>query len=121
MVSNHEPLRRDVLKTLNAALDLAGDHDATYWTRDYYNDLLKENKTIYNTYLYNEGPKSAMKVEEVKAEFAEDAPTLNGFEILNKYFDEAFANNPKLLAFGEDFRTHWGCEPGLQWSAIKIW
>jgi pyruvate/2-oxoglutarate/acetoin dehydrogenase E1 component/TPP-dependent pyruvate/acetoin dehydrogenase alpha subunit len=102
LVSNHEPLRRDVLKTLNAALDLAGDHDATYWTRDYYNDLLKENKTIYNTYLYNEGPKSAMKVAEVKAEFAEDAPTLNGFEILNRYFDEALAHNPKLLAFGED-------------------
>ena len=102
LVSNHEPLRRDVLKTLNAALDLAGAHDATYWTRDYYNDLLKENKTIYNTYLYNEGPKSAMKVEEVKAEFGDDAPTLNGFEILNRYFDEAFAHNPKLLAFGED-------------------
>ena len=102
LVSNHEPLRRDVLKTLNAALDLAGDHDATYWTRDYYNDLLKENKTIYNTFLYNEGPKSAMKVEEVKAEFGDDAPTLNGFEILNRYFDEAFAYNSKLLAFGED-------------------
>jgi pyruvate/2-oxoglutarate/acetoin dehydrogenase E1 component/TPP-dependent pyruvate/acetoin dehydrogenase alpha subunit len=102
LVSNHEPLRRDVLKTLNAALDLAGNHDAAYWTRDYYNDLLKENRNIYSTHLYNEGPKSALKVEEVKAEFSDDAPTLNGFEILNKYFDEAFANNPKLLAFGED-------------------
>src|SRR5678809_953070 len=40
LVSNHEPLRRDVLKTLNAALDLAGNHDAAYWTRDYYNCLL---------------------------------------------------------------------------------
>ena len=102
LVSNHEPLRRDVLKTLNAALDLAGDHDAAYWTKDYYDDLLAENKILYNTRLYNEGPKSALKVEEVKAQFDKDSPTLNGFEVLNRYFDEAFALNPKLLAFGED-------------------
>jgi pyruvate/2-oxoglutarate/acetoin dehydrogenase E1 component len=102
LVANHEPLRRDVLKTLNAALDLAGDHDAAYWTRDYYNDLLKENKNIYNTHLYNEGPKSALKVEEVEPVFDDDAPTMNGFEILNRYFDTAFENDAKLIAFGED-------------------
>jgi pyruvate/2-oxoglutarate/acetoin dehydrogenase E1 component/TPP-dependent pyruvate/acetoin dehydrogenase alpha subunit len=102
LVANHEPLRRDVLKTLSAALDLAGDHDAAYWTKDYYNDLLTENKKLYNTHLYNEGPKSALKVKEVKPEFDDDAPTINGFEILNRYFDESFANNPKLIAFGED-------------------
>ena len=27
---------------------------------------------------------------------------MNGYEILNKYFDELFARNPKVLAFGED-------------------
>jgi pyruvate/2-oxoglutarate/acetoin dehydrogenase E1 component/TPP-dependent pyruvate/acetoin dehydrogenase alpha subunit len=102
LVANHEPLRRDVLKTLNAALDLAGDHDAAYWTKDYYQDLLNENKNIYNTYLYNEGPKSALKVEEIKPVFEDDALTMNGFEILNRYFDAAFAHNPKLIAFGED-------------------
>jgi pyruvate/2-oxoglutarate/acetoin dehydrogenase E1 component/TPP-dependent pyruvate/acetoin dehydrogenase alpha subunit len=102
LVANHEPLRRDVLKTLNAALDLAGDHDAAYWTKDYYQDLLNENKNLYNTYLYNEGPKSALKVEEIKPVFEDDALTMNGFEILNRYFDAAFAHNPKLIAFGED-------------------
>jgi pyruvate/2-oxoglutarate/acetoin dehydrogenase E1 component/TPP-dependent pyruvate/acetoin dehydrogenase alpha subunit len=102
LISNQEPLRRDVLKTLNAALDLAGDHDAAYWIKDFYYDLLNENKNLYNSYLYNEGSKSAMKVKEINAEFADDAPILNGFEILNNYFDEAFAHNPKLIAFGED-------------------
>ncbi len=102
LVANHEPLRRDVLKTLNAALDLAGDHDAAYWTKDYYNDLLNENEKLYSSHLYNEGPKSALKVKEVKPEFADDATTMNGFEILNRYFDEAFDHNPKLIAFGED-------------------
>jgi len=102
LVANHEPLRRDILKTLNAALDLAGEQDAVYWTRDYYNDLLNENKILYNTYLYNEGTKSALKVGEIKPSFDEDASVMNGFEILNRYFDAAFENNPKLIAFGED-------------------
>src|SRR5690348_9465496 len=48
-----EPLRRDVLKALNAALDLAGDSDDAFWTKDYYNELLAENKKLYNSHLYN--------------------------------------------------------------------
>ena len=102
LAANREPLRRDVLKALNTVLDIAGDHDAAYWTRDYYNDLLKENKALYNSHLYNEGPKSALKVEEVKPVFTEHSPTVNGFEVLNKYFDELFTHNPKMVAFGED-------------------
>lgn len=100
--ANKEPLRRDVLKTLYAAINLAGNSDAAFWTRDYYNDLLEENKKLYNTYLYNEGPKSALHVKEVKPVYSQDAPTVNGYEILNKYFDQLFTENPKVVAFGED-------------------
>ncbi len=100
--ANREPLRRDVVKTLHAALTFAGDSDAAYWTKDYYNDLLAENKKLYNTHLYNEGPKSALNVKEVKAVFGDNAPELNGFEILNKFFDELFTSNEKVVAFGED-------------------
>ena len=102
LVTNREPLRRDVLKTLNASLGIVGNNDAAYWTKDYYNDLLEENKKLYNTLLYNEGPKSALKVQEVKPVFLEDAPVINGFEVLNKFFDQLFTNNPKVVAFGED-------------------
>ncbi|NOT51821.1 MAG: transketolase [Chitinophagaceae bacterium] len=100
--ANREPLRRDVLKTLYAALDLAGNADAAYWTKDYYNDLSRENKKLYNTHLYNEGVKSALKVPEIKAVISDDSPVLNGFEVLNKFFDELFHSNPKVVAFGED-------------------
>jgi pyruvate/2-oxoglutarate/acetoin dehydrogenase E1 component/TPP-dependent pyruvate/acetoin dehydrogenase alpha subunit len=102
LASNREPLRRDVLRIINAALNVLGSHEAAYWLRDYYNDLQKENKELYNSFLYNEGPKSALNVSEVKIRYNEDAPTINGFEILNHYFDELFANNPKVFAFGED-------------------
>jgi len=102
LTGKKEPLRRDVMRILNIAINLIGNHDAGFWLKDYYNDLKKENAELFNTYLYNEGEKSALKVAEVKAQFAEDAPTLNGFEVLNHYFDQLFASNPKLFAFGED-------------------
>jgi len=100
--SNREPLRRDVMKVLYAAINLLGKDDASHLLRDYYNDLKKENQSLFNTYLYNQGHGSTLNVEEVKLRYDADAPTVNGFEVLNKYFDRLFANNPKVLAFGED-------------------
>lgn len=102
LTTNREPLRRDVMKALYDAIDIAGENDKAFWTKDYYHELLKENKALYNSYLYNEGPKSALKVKEAKARFANDAPMINGYEVLNKYFDQLFGSNPKVVAFGED-------------------
>ncbi|OQY94765.1 MAG: transketolase [Sphingobacteriales bacterium UTBCD1] len=98
----HDPLRRDVVKALNAALDLSGNSDSASWTKAYYKELIAEGKEIYNSSLYDEGPKSALKVEEVKAIIPENAVMINGFEVLNKYFDALFASDPRVLAFGED-------------------
>jgi pyruvate/2-oxoglutarate/acetoin dehydrogenase E1 component len=64
--------------------------------------LLKENERLYNSHLYNEGPRSALRVSEKKAAFDAEAVMVNGYEVLNKYFDQLFANNQKVLAFGED-------------------
>ena len=100
--SNREPMRRDVMRSLYAILNVAGDHDAAFWAKDYYGDLLKENELLYNSHLYNTGEKSALNVAETHAVIAADAPMINGFEVLNKYFDVLFANNPYVVAFGED-------------------
>ncbi len=100
--ANREPLRRDIMKTLKDAIDLAGTNDVAFWTKDYYKDLVEENRRLYNSLLYNEGPKSALKVEEVKPVYQENAVAINGYEILNKYFDQLFVHNPKVVAFGED-------------------
>jgi pyruvate/2-oxoglutarate/acetoin dehydrogenase E1 component/TPP-dependent pyruvate/acetoin dehydrogenase alpha subunit len=97
-----EPLRRDVMRILSTAITIVGGHDAGYWLKDYYQDLQKENQSLYNTHLLNEGERSALKVAAVAPSYDKDAPTLNGFEVLNHYFDQLFANNPKVFAFGED-------------------
>jgi pyruvate/2-oxoglutarate/acetoin dehydrogenase E1 component/TPP-dependent pyruvate/acetoin dehydrogenase alpha subunit len=100
--ANREPLRREVMRTLNAAIMLAGNNDAAFWIKDFYKDLQEENTRLFNTHLYNEGPKSALKVAATQAVIAADAPQVNGYEILNKYFDQLFAANSKVVAFGED-------------------
>ena len=98
---NREPMRRDVLKALSKALDIIEGEDPAP-IRDYYSGLKKLNAGLYNTFLYNEGPKSALQVAPIHAWYDDDAKTVNGYEVLNKYFDELFASNKKVIAFGED-------------------
>ncbi|HQX96925.1 MAG TPA: thiamine pyrophosphate-dependent dehydrogenase E1 component subunit alpha, partial [Chitinophagaceae bacterium] len=47
--ANREPLRRDVIKSLHDALSFAGNAEVAFWTKDYLNDLQKENATLYNS------------------------------------------------------------------------
>jgi pyruvate/2-oxoglutarate/acetoin dehydrogenase E1 component len=102
LTSIREPMRRDVMRTINTVINVAEDNEALFWLKDYYKDLQKENESLYNTHLYDETEKSTLKVTEVKAQYERDTPLLNGYEILNRYFDQLFSNNPKLIAFGED-------------------
>ena len=97
--NNKEPLRRDVLKALAIALD---NLPTATDVKEYEQQLKAANKKLYNTMLYNEGAKSALKVAEIKPYYADDAPMVNGFEVLNNYFDKLFETNNKVIAFGED-------------------
>ena len=96
---NREPQRRDVMKTLAAAIDSTRNNEEL---SNYYNELTGINDSLFNSHLYNAGARSALKVAEVKPHYEEDAPIVNGYEVLNKYFDELFATNKKVVAFGED-------------------
>ncbi|MBX2888875.1 MAG: transketolase [Ferruginibacter sp.] len=96
--SIREPARRDVLKVLGLASVKLNDQALI----DYYQHLQEREAKQYDSFLYNEGPKSALVVPEVKVNYAEDAPLINGFEVLNKYFDTLFQSNDKVVAFGED-------------------
>lgn len=96
-----EPIRKDVMQTLQKVLSLGADGQAIRAVRNYYEALVSENADKFNSHLHSTSPKSAAKVPEVAAQFSGD-DQLNGYEILNKYFDQLFASNPAVLAFGED-------------------
>jgi pyruvate/2-oxoglutarate/acetoin dehydrogenase E1 component/TPP-dependent pyruvate/acetoin dehydrogenase alpha subunit len=102
LAANKEPIRREVMKKLAAALHIAGNTAHADDLQHFYDGLKVANAKLYNSFLYNEGSKSALNVEAVKPEYAEETKDINGYEILNRYFDELFASNDKVTAFGED-------------------
>jgi pyruvate/2-oxoglutarate/acetoin dehydrogenase E1 component/TPP-dependent pyruvate/acetoin dehydrogenase alpha subunit len=99
---NREPQRKDVLKALHSTMLLIGDVHQSEKLKSYYHELLQTGYSYYGTHLYDESPKSPLLVRGEPLEYNVDAPLLNGFEILNKYFDELFSSNLKIIAFGED-------------------
>ena len=99
---NREPHRKDVLRALHTAILAVSNAAQSQPLKDYYEELKKEGYKYYDSHLYNEGPASPLKVQPTEATYAHDAPMVNGYEVLNRYFDELFTVNPKVVAFGED-------------------
>ncbi|RPD40800.1 transketolase [Chitinophaga barathri] len=104
LAANREPQRRDILK---AAAGILFRHPRNFpgaleELQLFYDNQLLIEKENYNTYTYAAGPNSALNVEEVPAIYADDAPSINGYEVLNRYFDQLFSHHPLVFAFGED-------------------
>ncbi len=68
----------------------------------FLNEVNQRMDRRYHAHLYSETEKSALKVPVVKAQFSEHSAEVNGFEVLNKYFDRIFASRNDVYAFGED-------------------
>lgn len=101
LATNREPGRKEVMQTLHEAIGLVG-RERGKDAATFYRQLKEESSRLYNSHLYHEGERNILRVPEVKAEYADDAPVLNGYEVLNRFFDELFTQNPLAFAFGED-------------------
>ena len=104
LLAIREPMRRDVMKALFTVMELleSSSGEAVQVVKQMYTDLKQTYDQLYDVHLYNEGPKSALKIASHPSTYAPDAPMLNGFEVLNQYFDQLFGSNPAVVAFGED-------------------
>jgi pyruvate/2-oxoglutarate/acetoin dehydrogenase E1 component len=102
LVTNREPHRKDILRTLYSAILTGGNSPEVQAIRKYYEELKNEGYGLYQSHLYDESPKSPLLIRSNSAEYAPDAPLVNGYEILNKYFDELFTKNQSVVAYGED-------------------
>ena len=56
----------------------------------------------FNTHLYAEGAGSCLEVPVVAPEFSESSKVMNGYQVLNKFFDQLLERDPRVVAFGED-------------------
>ncbi|HUR12243.1 MAG TPA: thiamine pyrophosphate-dependent enzyme [Flavitalea sp.] len=102
ITSNREPQRKDVLHTLYLAIECMGDSPAADAIREYYQEIKREGLDLYSSHLYDQSPKSMLKLTGSTLNYDQDAPMMNGYEILNKYFDELFEKHPEVVVFGED-------------------
>ena len=102
LVANKEPLKRELFRVLNMVLEQVPHHPQAAEIKKLLSNYYTEQAPFYSKYLYNEGPKSALNVSVVPAVMEANPTQLNGYEVLNQYFDYLFGHNPKVVAFGED-------------------
>ena len=82
---------------------LAGiDHQSAPLLESWLKEQFDIADRRYHKYLYAESANSALRVPTVKAKYDDESPAVNGFQVLNTYFDEVFERDPRVYAFGED-------------------
>lgn len=98
-------MRFDTMKAVKAALRTLKNELGNSVRVDlklFLDRTKEENYDRYNSHLYSETELSALKVEEIKPTYSENSPVVDGREVLQSCFIEAFKNNPLVVAFGED-------------------
>lgn len=101
------PIRKDNLSTAkrilrHVCLDCPGRKELQSQLSVWLEQEKRKNVDRYNTTLYNETERSALKVKHVPAIYPENPEMINGREIIQGNFDKLFAKNPLLVTFGED-------------------
>lgn len=98
------PIRRDAVSAVRKALRLLRTDSGTgkQQLADWLERTNVENRERYNSHLYSESPDSPMLVKGVPAHFTDDSPALDGYQILQRYFDNLFSRDPRVVALGED-------------------
>jgi 2-oxoisovalerate dehydrogenase E1 component len=99
-----DPSRRDIMVATQKALrycrmeSSSAIDDLRIWLKEYN----EQNYERYNSNLYSESEFSAVKITSVDPVFNDESPLIDGREILQANFDALFANDKRLIAFGED-------------------
>lgn len=104
LVKTINPGRLDLVKAAKKVLVLlrGKDSDAKCELQQWLKALMINVEERYSSHQYSQSDFSALKVQEVKPEFREDAPRVDGREVLQACFDAALQRDPRVFAFGED-------------------
>lgn len=122
-----DPGRRDVAAAARKALRITAGDD-NYQRQQLLNWLSDEMAKMdlrYNSKLFTGTPRSPMNVPHVPPRYDESARLVDGREVLNACFDENFARDKRLVAFGEDLGAIGDVNQGFaglqnKYGAIRI-
>lgn len=98
------PLRRDAITAVKKALRiLRSDKPAQrQGLLTWLERTNAENHERYSSHLYSQSPESPMRVKPVAARFSADSPVMDGYLVMQHYFDSLFGRDPRVIALGED-------------------
>ncbi len=99
------PIRKDAIQAAKKALRLLRFHPESPTKtalRQWITESAARNADRYNSHLYSASAQNALQVEAVPPIYSESSPTVDGREVLQACFDQIFARDPRVLAFGED-------------------
>jgi pyruvate/2-oxoglutarate/acetoin dehydrogenase E1 component/TPP-dependent pyruvate/acetoin dehydrogenase alpha subunit len=102
LVNNKEPLKRNVFRTFHTMVEQMPSHPNAAAIKQLLANYLKEEEVYYGRHLYDQTPMSTLNVSVVDPVYDAHSKVLNGYEVLNHYFDQLFESNPFVYAFGED-------------------
>jgi pyruvate/2-oxoglutarate/acetoin dehydrogenase E1 component/TPP-dependent pyruvate/acetoin dehydrogenase alpha subunit len=98
------PLRRDAVAAIRKAQRIL--RNDTGGSRSHLKAWLErtseENADRYNSYLYSHSPESPMLVEPVPAHYTDDAIGVDGYILMQRYFESLFDRDARVVALGED-------------------
>ena len=109
------PLRKEIMSAArNAQLLLRKNGDSAPDLESWIKAKNEENQEKFNSFLVSDTDNSADKIAAVKAIYTDDAPMMDGREILRENFDKIFAERQEVVAFGEDLGNIGGVNQGFE-------
>ena len=98
------PVRKDLAISIRKVLRITRSEDSPLRDelKDYLTTLIAENSERYNSHLYSEAEDSPLRAPVVPAIYAENAPVVDGREVIRSFFDSLFEKDPRIVALGED-------------------
>ncbi len=102
LINNKEPLKRNIFRIFHTLVEQMPTHPNAAAIKNALEKYLNEEQEIYSNHLYNQTQKSTLNVSVVEPVYDANAAIVNGYEVLNNYFDQLFEINPLVYAFGED-------------------
>jgi len=99
-----DPGRKDAVSAARKALRLTAGYMSAERTAlsNWLNEENIKNTDRFNSKLFTGSASSPLNIKVVAAEYADDAPMIDGREVLNACFDANFERDKTLVAFGED-------------------
>ncbi|GAB3914167.1 alpha-ketoacid dehydrogenase subunit alpha/beta [Larkinella knui] len=102
--TTHVPIRRDATAAVKRALRYlrTDDTEAKQGLLAWLHRTNAENEDRYSSHLYSQSPDSPLKVTPVAARYTDESPLIDGYQLMQRYFDSLFGRDPRVVALGED-------------------